>query len=173
MKKQIFLILCIFLTLFCFFGVHAEEVDIAAAQDELEAATQFPFLAETNELAVNIRAQADTKSEKVGRLERGTQLTVTGAEIGAGGDLFYRVCLEDGTEGFVRSDLLIASHEMEALQEEGDEAVEDKVQLIGNRNSKKYHEPTCHALPAEKNRVYFDSADEAEAEGYVHCRTCD
>lgn len=43
---------------------------------------------------------------------------------------------------------------------------------IGNKNTKKFHKPTCSSLPAEHNRVYFDSRDEAVGEGYVPCKRC-
>jgi len=39
--------------------------------------------------------------------------------------------------------------------------------VVGNKNTKVYHLPgDKSALPAEKNRVYFKSAKEAEAAGY-------
>ncbi len=43
---------------------------------------------------------------------------------------------------------------------------------IGNKNSKKFHLPTCSTLPAEHNRVYFDSRDEAINAGMVPCKRC-
>ncbi len=43
---------------------------------------------------------------------------------------------------------------------------------IGNKNTKKFHKPTCSSLPAEHNRVYFDSRDEAVGEGYIPCKRC-
>jgi competence protein ComEC len=43
---------------------------------------------------------------------------------------------------------------------------------IGNKNTKKFHKPTCSSLPAEHNRVYFDSRDKAVGEGYVPCKRC-
>lgn len=43
---------------------------------------------------------------------------------------------------------------------------------IGNQNSKKFHLPTCHTLPAEHNRVYFSTRDEAIQEGYTPCQNC-
>lgn len=43
---------------------------------------------------------------------------------------------------------------------------------IGNVNSKKFHLPTCSSLPAEHNRVYFDSRDEAVNAGMVPCKRC-
>lgn len=44
--------------------------------------------------------------------------------------------------------------------------------FIGNKNTKKFHRPTCSSLPAEKNRVYFDSREEAVGEGYDPCKRC-
>lgn len=44
--------------------------------------------------------------------------------------------------------------------------------VIGNKNSKVYHNSSCSSLPAEKNRVYFDSDEDAEASGYHACKKC-
>lgn len=38
--------------------------------------------------------------------------------------------------------------------------------FIGNKNSKKLHSSYCTDLPQEKNRVYFDSKEEAIEQGY-------
>ena len=151
----------------------ADNLTITYGEDVLEEAVQFPFVAETNELAVNIRAEASTESAKIGRLERGIQLTVVGAEVATNGDLFYRVQLDDDKVGYIRSDLVIASEVVQAQREANPVPDENEVQLIGNRKTEKYHEPGCHSLPAKKNRVYFSSAEEAEAAGYVHCKNCD
>lgn len=43
---------------------------------------------------------------------------------------------------------------------------------IGNKNSKIFHKSTCSSLPAEKNRVYFDSVEEAINAGYRACKRC-
>ncbi len=44
---------------------------------------------------------------------------------------------------------------------------------IGNKNNHKIHRNTCKSLPAEKNRVYFDSLSEAESAGYDdYCGNC-
>lgn len=45
-------------------------------------------------------------------------------------------------------------------------------QLIGNKSSKVFHSPDCASLPADKNRVYFDSYQQAEEEGYRPCSRC-
>jgi len=43
---------------------------------------------------------------------------------------------------------------------------------IGNKNSKKFHRPDCRYLPAEHNRVYFKTREEAVEAGYVSCKVC-
>lgn len=45
-------------------------------------------------------------------------------------------------------------------------------QYIGNRNTHKFHFPTCSYLPASQNRVYFDSRSAAVAAGYDSCGRC-
>src|ERR1044072_2218329 len=46
--------------------------------------------------------------------------------------------------------------------------------IIGNKNSKIYHVPGCSTYNSvsEKNRVTFNSADEAEKAGYKKAKTC-
>mgnify|MGYP003480620713 FL=1 len=48
----------------------------------------------------------------------------------------------------------------------------DHLTYIGNVNSKKFHLSTCNTLPAEKNRVYFQTREEAIAAGYSPCGNC-
>ncbi len=43
---------------------------------------------------------------------------------------------------------------------------------IGNINTKKFHRESCRSLPAEKNRVYFSSREEAVTKGYDACGIC-
>ncbi len=43
---------------------------------------------------------------------------------------------------------------------------------IGNRNSKVFHSPGCASLPAEKNRVEFDSYQAALDAGFTPCGSC-
>ena len=45
---------------------------------------------------------------------------------------------------------------------------------IGNSNSHKFHYPTCSSCSkiAEKNKVVFNSRDEAINQGYVPCKNC-
>ena len=51
--------------------------------------------------------------------------------------------------------------------------VQSETSYIGNKNSKKFHKTDCGTLPAEKNRVYFSSRDEAIQQGYSPCKNCD
>ena len=45
--------------------------------------------------------------------------------------------------------------------------------VIGNKNSKAYHRTSCNRLPKEKNRVYFESEEEANEAGYDNpCDYC-
>jgi competence protein ComEC len=48
----------------------------------------------------------------------------------------------------------------------------DDYPYIGNRNSHIFHRRTCSSLPAEHNRVYFRTREEAIAAGYRPCRRC-
>ena len=43
---------------------------------------------------------------------------------------------------------------------------------IGNANTRKLHSPACSSLPDEKNRVYFDTLEEAFANGYDAHSVC-
>ena len=43
---------------------------------------------------------------------------------------------------------------------------------IGNKNTKKFHLPSCYSLPYEKNRVYFNSRSEVVNSGYSACGNC-
>lgn len=49
---------------------------------------------------------------------------------------------------------------------------QDVGEYIGNKNSKKFHLPTCKNLPAEKNRIYLSSRSEAIQNGFDPCGNC-
>ena len=46
------------------------------------------------------------------------------------------------------------------------------IAYIGNKNSKKFHLPSCANLPAEKNRVFFDTRQAAVDAGFSPCGNC-
>ncbi|MGN0977474.1 MAG: MBL fold metallo-hydrolase [Faecousia sp.] len=48
----------------------------------------------------------------------------------------------------------------------------EPVVYIGNVNSHKFHSPDCSSLPAEKNRVEFDTYQAAIDAGYTPCSSC-
>lgn len=54
--------------------------------------------------------------------------------------------------------------------EQGNEEAE--AMYIGNISSQKYHRLTCTGLPAEKNRIYFYSLEEAINSGFLPCGIC-
>ena len=179
MKRIISLLMCLAMlfgtTVLAQTGTTAEQI----GTDQVEEEAQFPFLAQTDELAVNVRSSTSTKAQKVGRLERGTLLTVLAAEINGQGEVWYQVELQNGTQGYIRSDLLVRADE--AAIEEAAAQAEKKTtktslsgsgQYIGNKNTKKFHRPSCHTLPKQSNRVYFKSRDKAISSGYVPCKNC-
>jgi len=43
---------------------------------------------------------------------------------------------------------------------------------IGNKNSKKLHRPDCKTLPAEQNRVFFETVQDGLNAGYEPCKNC-
>jgi len=49
---------------------------------------------------------------------------------------------------------------------------EDEDYYIGNTNSMKFHRPSCSGLPAEANRVLFDTRGAAVSAGYDPCGRC-
>ena len=51
-------------------------------------------------------------------------------------------------------------------------ATQPDITYIGNKNSKKFHAPGCASLPSEKNKVEFDTYDEAMEAGYSPCSSC-
>ncbi len=57
-----------------------------------------------------------------------------------------------------------------ALPENAESA--EEITFIGNKNSKTLHSGDCSSLPSEKNRVYFESYQEAIDAGYTPCRSC-
>lgn len=176
-RRMAGLLLCLALLLGLTGPVLAAEGGLTITRPEAAEpaeAAQFPFQAETGELAVTVRSGLSAKSAAVGRLERGEQLTVCAAAMNGAGEVWYAVELADGTQGYVRSDLLLSAQEAEAARAANPAPQEPaQRQYIGNRNTKKFHLPSCHTLPAEKNRVYFSSRDEAVDQGYVPCKNCD
>ena len=173
MRKGFVVFLCLLFVLALFGTAHASELTIMDGSALLEELDQFPFLAQTGETAVNVRAEMDAKSGKVGRLERGENLTVIYADLNERGEMWYAVELENGTKGFVRSDLLVKAETMDSMRAANQPTDEEAaMEYIGNRKSKKFHVTSCRTLPKENNRTYFSSREEAVSEGYAPCGNC-
>jgi len=52
------------------------------------------------------------------------------------------------------------------------QAAKPDTAYIGNKETKKFHKPSCGSLPDEKNRISLSSRDEAINAGYVPCKKC-
>ena len=100
------------------------------------------------------------------------------AEINGQGEVWYQVELADGTQGYIRSDLLVKADEAAIGQAQNAQSTRKTSspsgsgQYIGNKNTKKFHRTSCHTLPKESNRVYFRSREKAVSSGYVPCKNC-
>jgi competence protein ComEC len=51
-------------------------------------------------------------------------------------------------------------------------SVGDEDHYIGNANSLRLHRPSCRTLPAEHNRVYFETVQQGLDAGYDPCNNC-
>ena len=51
-------------------------------------------------------------------------------------------------------------------------ATQADITYVGNKNSKKFHAPGCASLPSEKNKVEFDTYEEAVEAGFTPCGSC-
>ncbi len=85
---------------------------------------------------------------------------------GAGVDLFTTI----GGDIVVETDgTAFSVHKAITPEQPPSEAVPA---YIGNRSSRVYHAASCDGLPAERNRVFFKSAEEAAKAGYRPCGRC-
>lgn len=51
-------------------------------------------------------------------------------------------------------------------------STKEKIQFIGNKNSKIYHKTSCSSLPISKNSIDFSSKKAASSAGYKPCQRC-
>lgn len=52
------------------------------------------------------------------------------------------------------------------------QAEKTEISYIGNKNTKKFHLPTCKMLPKEKNRIIFSTQSEALEQSFALCKKC-
>lgn len=61
----------------------------------------------TTAYSSNVRKGPGTDYERVVTVDKGTSVTILSEKTGADGDVWYQVRLSDGTEGYIRSDLVV------------------------------------------------------------------
>jgi len=59
-----------------------------------------------------------------------------------------------------------------SIKKEATSNIPTEASYIGNKNSLKFHLPTCPNLPTAGNQVYFDSREDAVNEGFSPCGVC-
>lgn len=130
----------------------------------------------TNAKAVNVRSTPSVKGKKVDTLDKGTVVEIVSETTGNDGKTWYQIKAPDGKRGYIRSDLIDDTDEEVSRPAEKTEKKElpssGTGSYIGNKNTKKFHTSSCGSLPAEKNRVYFNSRDKAVSSGYDPCKKC-
>lgn len=131
------------------------------------------FEARTNASSVNVRATPSTKGKRVEKLSKGVVVTVCGQEMNDAGEVWFRVLLSNGEEGYIRADLLMPAGAVEPTAAPASSGDKKDNRYVGNKNSKVFHRPGCEHLPKGKNAVYFSSRSYAIAKGYRPCDHCD
>lgn len=130
----------------------------------------------TNTGSVIVWETASTKAKKVTTLKQGALVTIIGSTI-VSDKIWYQIDA-GGKQGYIRGDFLdtLPAKEAEAALAAAPspkpETDAGGTRYIGNKNTKVFHLPTCHNLPAAKNQVYFGSRDDAIANGYRPCKNC-
>lgn len=66
------------------------------------------------------------------------------------------------------------ANDNEGSNSQDSDSYESHDSYVGNKNSKKLHYPSCAGVENmnDKNKVYFDSADDALNNGYTWCQSC-
>ena len=107
-------------------------------------------------------------------------------QLGVTSDRLEYEVIEKGSAGFLGIGMKQAVIEARRKPEPKEEKVEEPVveepvaeqptqneYVIGNKNTKAFHRPTCSRLPKPKNQVIFNNREEALAAGYDNpCDYC-
>ena len=152
-------------------GENANEKNLITGTRHFNVVGMLPF---ENEVAEYVKETNNHVLYRVTPVFKDTELVARGVKIEA-----YSV--EDSGEGVefnvfvynVQPDITI-NYQDGTSSGNGqivDGVVKDKEThnsgaVIGNKNTKVYHDNDCGSLPKEDNRIYFDSAGEAENAGY-------
>lgn len=71
--------------------------------------------------------------------------------------------------------IIVIISDGESLSVSCEKVAEKKEELyVGNSNSRVYHFASCESVTTmkDKNKVYFDSVEQAESKGYHPCKRC-
>ena len=115
---------------------------------------------------VNVRSQPNTKSTSYGKLTKGTTIVRTEERSDGWSSVEY-----SGKTGYVKSSLLKPSSGGVSQKS----SAEDSEDYIANKNTKKFHYPSCKSVSnmKEKNKWYFHgSRDELIGKGFQPCKNC-
>lgn len=84
------------------------------------------------------------------------------------------VCMSDGktVTFYTAKENNLPTNPTEGDKTTSDSAAVTEYAYVGNVNSKIFHLPTCSSLPAEGNRIYFTTRNEAVSGGYNPCGRC-
>ena len=100
------------------------------------------------------------------------KLTQSGATIYRT-DLLGTVCVySDGVNIFVDNGKETSTHKPTDATPGFEQGAPESSSYIGNKNSKKFHLPSCSSLPAENNQAPFSSREDAVNNGYSPCGIC-
>lgn len=102
-----------------------------------------------------------------------SRLEQAGARILRTDQLGWILARSDGeTVTFTWENQASSPEEVPGQTEETVESQAAEIGYIGNRNSKKFHLPTCASLPKPQNQVPLDSYEAALEAGYIPCKNC-
>ena len=152
-------------------GENANEKNLITGTRYFNVVGMLPF---ENEVAEYVKETNNHVLYRVTPIFKDTELVARGVKIEA-----YSV--EDSGEGVefnvfvynVQPDITINYQDgtssgsgqiVDGVVKDNEE--HDSEAVIGNKNTKVYHDNDCGSLPKEDNRIYFDSAGEAENAGY-------
>ena len=159
--KKLLIVLAACLTLSGCGGVSQSDYD-AAVQERDALATQVAELQTTND---SLTAENDTLSSK------NESLSAENESLKAENQTLTAAASTAASTSSAAASADTPAADTAAASETKDTAAE--YSYIGNRNSYKFHRPSCSYLPAEHNRVYYQTREEAVNDGMVPCKRCD
>jgi len=146
-------------------GVDLSATVLKVSHHGSETSTSYPFLrAVMPEIAI-ISVGANNRY--------GHPHDTTLSRLRDAGVTIYRTDLQGDI--IIRSDgvnLTVETQRNAYIPTNPTEQVVEEITHIGNTNSKKFHRPDCHTLPAEHNRVHLETREHAIDNGFEPCGNC-